>query len=739
MTFIRLLRAEFTRLTSSLTPLITIIGLALIPLLYSGVYLYANWDPYDNLDSVDAALVNLDEGADFDGVQRTIGEDVTDELLEDGTFGWHSVSSRTEAEAGVESGEYQFALIIPTDFSAALASPSSFSFAEQAILEVTVNEANNYLLTNIVNSLTTRVHDTVAAQVGQETADAMLTGYGQIHQQLTEAADGAGQLRDGAVALQDGMTELHQGSTELTDGAVALDEGTHQLRSGIAELNAGSGDLAAGAAELSDGTGALHSGLGELVQGGESVEGAAEALNSGAQELSTGMESLSAGADAVAEGSHQLAAATDEAAEVISHFESNAADRVPTAVEALIDAGLIDQSQVQDAEAALGAIADDSAHLQRAAAARQELATAHESINELTSGAQQVADGAAELSAGSSTLADGTAQLVASAPDLVQGLQDAESAAAQLNDGAGQLKDGADQLHAGTGTLASGAEELTAGSAELSSGAATLRDGLGEARSGTGELKDGARELAEGLGAGAQEVPNPDGKAQEQIARVMGNPVAVHQSAQTEAGSYGAGMAPFFLALSLWIGALVLLQVLRPFSARALASNAPSVSIAAGSWLSFAGIALVQALLLYAAVVLGLGLTPAHPWLALALLIASSVAFTALIQGAVALLGNPGKMLMLVLLVLQLVASGGTFPYQALPPVLQGLHPLLPMSYVVDGLRHVIYGGRLDALQTALLALLVTAIIGFSVQVLAVHKKKMWSLRRLQPPIQEAA
>ncbi|WP_237090138.1 YhgE/Pip family protein [Nesterenkonia sp. PF2B19] len=115
------------------------------------------------------------------------------------------------------------------------------------------------------------------------------------------------------------------------------------------------------------------------------------------------------------------------------------------------------------------------------------------------------------------------------------------------------------------------------------------------------------------------------------------------------------------------------------------------------------------------------------------------MAFSALVQGVVALLGNPGKMLMILLLVLQLVASGGTFPPQTLPEPLQALHPVLPMSYVVDGLRHVIYGADLATLSTSLAALLATTGVGLTLLVLAIRKKKMWSLKRLQPAIEEAA
>ncbi|GAB3188078.1 YhgE/Pip domain-containing protein [Nesterenkonia suensis] len=739
MTFLRLVRSEFARMTSSFTPLITIFGLALVPVLYAGIYLYANWDPYENLEGVDAALVNLDEGADFEGEHRTIGDDVAEELIDDASFGWEEVDSREAAEAGVSSGKHQFALIIPEDFSEALASPSSFESADQAILDITTNEANNYLLSNIVSVLASEIHESVSSEVGQETADAMLTGFGQIHRQLVDAADGATQLHDGAGELRDGISELHDGSVDLADGAGDLDDGVDELALGLGQLSEGTEQLSDGASQLSTGASELYSGMSDLQEGADAVDTAAGQLSDGASELNTGISTLHDGAEQVADGNEALSAASHEANDIISEFEASAEGRVDQAVQDLLDAGVIEQEQVEEAHEALGSVAEDSELLTRAQEARSELGEAQENIDALAAGSREVADGASELLTGSSALADGAAELSASTPDLSDGVGTARDGALQLSSGASDLSDGADEAHQGVGQLITGTGELNEGATALSDGAIALRDGLAEASDGSVELTDGTQELAEGLDDGADEVPNPDEDERQEISEVIGNPLKVNQTAQAEAGNYGAGMAPFFLALSLWIGALVMLQVLRPTSPRVLASNAPSASIALGSWIPFLLLSLTQSLLLYTAVVLGLGLTPAHPWLALALLFAASMAFSALVQGVVALLGNPGKMLMILVLVLQLVASGGTFPPQTLPEPLQALHPVLPMSYVVDGLRHVIYGADLATLSTVIAALLATTGVGLTLLVLAIRKKKMWSLKRLQPAIEEAA
>ncbi|MGO1550166.1 MAG: YhgE/Pip family protein [Nesterenkonia sp.] len=753
MTFLRLIRSELSRLTDSILPILTVLALAVVPVIYGGIYLYANWDPTGNLEDVDAALVNLDEGADFDGESQTIGDDVAEELTDDASFHWVDVDSVEDAEENVASGDQQFALVIPQDFSAALASPGDFESAEQAQLQVVTNDANNYLLSSIVDSLASEVHASVAAQVGEETADQLLTGFGRIHQQMLKAADGADELTDGASDLDDGLVTLHSGASDLADGAADLDDGVDDLSTGLGDLKEGTGQLDDGAATLSSGaddlsTGAsdLSSGLSDLVDGAAAAESGAGELSTGAEDLHTGIGSLTEGAEQVADGNEKLSAASHEASEVIQQFESDAEGRVDETVEQLVAAGVITEDDVASAREALASTAADSQLLDRAEQTRTELTEAQEQIDQLAAGSREVADGAAELESGSSDLADGAASLAEQLPDLTAGAQSAKDGADTLSSGADDLSTGASDLSEGAGAvdsgvdeLITGADQLDTGATDLSEGAVSLRDGLSDAQDGSTQLVDGAGELTEQLSSGAEDVPDPEAEERDELSTVMGDPLRVAETAQTEAGSYGAGMAPYFLGLSLWIGALVMIQVLRPVSPRALASNAPSAAIVIGSWLPFLLLSLAQAGLVYSAVVFGLELEPAHPWMSFGLLTATSVAFTALVQGVVTLLGNPGKMLMIVLLVLQLVASGGTYPAETLPDGLYALHRWLPLSYVVDGLRHAIYGGQLTSTTTAAAALVLTAAAGLTIMTVAVQRKKTWSLKRLQPPFAEAA
>ena len=130
----------------------------------------------------------------------------------------------------------------------------------------------------------------------------------------------------------------------------------------------------------------------------------------------------------------------------------------------------------------------------------------------------------------------------------------------------------------------------------------------------------------------------------------------------------------------------------------------------------------------------GLALEPSHPWLTLGLL--ASVAFTAPIQGIVAVMGTPGKFVVLILLVLQLVSSGGTFPWLTTPEPLHIMHQILPMGHVAEGMRHLIYGADLAPLLPIVLGLLGYTVLGLLFAWVAVSKKKTRTLKSLMPEIE---
>ncbi|GAA5084389.1 YhgE/Pip domain-containing protein [Microbacterium yannicii] len=611
----QMILAELRRLASTRMSLIALIALMVVPILYGGLYLWANRDPYGQLDQVPVALVVADSGAQLNGTDRNLGDEVAQELIEDGTFDWH-LATADEADAGLDDGTYDFAIELPADFTASIASITTGE-PRTADIVLHTSDANNYLASTIGTQAVERIQTTITDKVVAEAGLTMLDALDTIRLQLTDAATGASQLVDGLASAGDG-------ASQLTDGATQLADGTAQLRDGSAQLSAGAAQVADGAAQVADGTAQL---------------------------------------DAIAD---RIGTASSDAASTLPQVR----DDITTA---LTDAG-VDQARIDEVLAALDPVGD------RLTAVDERVQGAVTQINRLNDGAQQVSAGAATVSTGAADLATGTA------------------------------------------TAADGASQVQGG-------AAALGDGLTQ-------LEDGATQLRDGLSEGAAQLPSFDAATREAQAATLAAPVEIERSSLTQAQNYGAGLAPFFAALAGWIGIYALFLIVKPVSKRAVTALHSPIRITLAGWATPALLGGLQMVGLFGVLALALGFSFAHPLATLGILLLASATYAAIVLALNVWLGSVGQFLGLVLMVLQLVTAGGTFPWQTLPAPLAALHHVLPMGYVVDAMRQVMYGGNADRVWLDL-TMLLTWLVGAGL-VAAIGVTRMThfrTLRDLQPSV----
>ena len=852
MSVVRVALVELKRLTSGVLPVLVLLAMSCIPLLYGSLYLYGNWDAYGNVNGIVGALVVEDEGAkDASGNDLNTGADVKKSLLDAGTFDWKSVETRDKAVQGVSDGTYDFALVIPKDFSARLVSTGSFKPDEKgntgpinpqaAGLEIITNDANNYVLTNIVTKAGTAVRDSVASKVGDKTANTLLASFTTIHGKMNEAADGADKINANTVKLSDAMTQLADGTGTLNDGAIKLADGSGQLVDGSGRLIEGQNKLADGSSQLADGAGTLNQGAGKVNDGavkladGSSTlaNGASDAHNGASQladgsaalangtgSLKKGANDLAQGAQQVADGTHSLKNALDQdgvrqlpgtltamcqnlnsidtsapsgdfGTDLSNTVVSKVAEDTRQKLAPLVESGSISQETADaivaninseqtksavasandqalknhlaqhgqagsDVLAKLQTLKNDNCVATGESAAAQKLSTLIDGVDKLDSGATAVAqgagtlrDGITKLDSGAATLADGSAKLADGTGKVADGASTLNNGASQLADGTGELKNGTGNLHNGAQQLADGEKEAVDGQNKLHEGATTLQDGssqladgteklnssTGQIADGTGQLKDGTGQLSTGLQNGTRQIPNLNEEQQKDVASVMSSPVDLEHSSLANGRNYGEGMGPFFMCLALWIGGLMLVQTLRPLNNRALASKAPTARIILGSWLPFGLIGIAQAVLMFAAVKFGLGFQMAHPWLAFLFLCFVATIFTLFIHGVVVFFGSPGKLIALIIMILQLITAGGTMPYETLPHAMRWMHDFFPMGYAVTGMRRLSYGINESSLMPIMMYLLLWGAAGLVLGYLGTRRDRIWSLKKLIPEI----
>lgn len=648
MTTTSLVRAELARLTATPLARLAFIALMVVPLLYGGAYLWANRDPYAKLDQVPAAIVDQDAGATLDGDHVDYGKDVTKEAIDGADFKWTKTTA-ADARSGVRNGTYDFVVTIPHDFSESLVSAQSDD-PKRAELVMTTADTNSYLASTIAEQAGKTMRTAVAERVGKQAAKTLLVGLADVRDSLGDAVDGAGQLASGAKSAASGAATLADGTGKLASGAATLADGTAALPSQTAALDQGAQQVASGAATLS-------SGLQTAKQQTASLPAQTAQLNEGAQQVAAGNKALADQTDPALDALNGLSPDTVTAA-----ITKAAADR---GVELTPEVQAVITSTV---DAQLG---DDKT--------KADLAKAKAALE----GVDQLRDGSAQVAAGTSALAT-------AAPTLAGGVSSAA-------DGAAQLASGSSQVASGTSQLASAAPTLSSGAASLASGAASADDGAKSLASGLRKLQSGSSELASKLDEGRTKIPASNASQREDQASVISDPVKVGDDNVAAADNYGAGLAPFFISLAAWIGMYALFLILKPISKRAITAVRKPLAVVFGGWLTPALLGLVQMVALFFIVRFALDLNVVHAGATIGVMVLASATFAAIIMALNVLLGSVGQFLGLVLMLVQLVTAGGTFPWQTLPGPLAALHFALPMTYSVDAIRQTMYGGDLGA------------------------------------------
>lgn len=736
----RLAREEISRLLSRRILRLALIVLMIVPLLYGALYLWAFWDPYGALDRIPVALVNLDQPVRSGGETLTAGADLTKELLDKGTFAWRVVDG-PEAARGVKRGTYYSALTIPRGFSAALATADSDA-PVPARLRVVMHESKSMIAAQIEGKVFGEVRKAASASGSRGYFDHMFEGFGDVRDNLAEAADGSVRLADGladadagAAALRSGAGDAHSGGEDLAsglgtlaDGADTLAKGTGTLASGVDKvaggarsLAGGAGALAGGADKVAEGADGLADGMATLGTGAESLSAAARRLSEGATQLDSGVDSAlrkvgeaAAGAAAVRDGATGVDALLTAYAE--AHPEA-AAD--PTFARALGSARAVAAGSA-DLAAGLGAAKDDGAALSEGSNnVAQGAAQLHSAASRLSAGVADAAAGAGALALGAGDVADGGTTLATGAEALTAGARSAAK-------GAGKAAKGSVKLARGIASARLGAEDLASGLGRLDSGVGTLASGLGDAKSGS-------RELANGLTAGVDEVPAYTAAQRDQHAAMMSDPVALDTERLGEVTNYGTGFAPYFIPLALWVGSLIVYLVVNPLPEKAVRSGHPAPIVALSGLLPGMLLAVGQSALMYVVLRMALKLAPVQPVAFFGMVLLTAIVYSAILQWLSVSFGPAGKLLGIVVLMLQLTSAAGTFPLETLPGFFRAISPWLPMTYAVAGLREAISGGDMGFLAVnawTLAAFGVAAFLGMSV---TAWRARSWDAERLRP------
>ncbi|WP_370991307.1 YhgE/Pip family protein [Bacillus tropicus] len=560
----QLLRKEFTQIIKSKKILIPIIAVLFVPILYAGMFLWAFWDPYKQLDDLPVAVVNLDKGAVFDGKPIEVGKGLVDNLKDNTSFKWEFVSEK-EAKKGMEGRKYYMLVRIPDDFSSN-ATTLLKDEPKPLNLEYIPNESLNFLSSQIGGTAIEKIKGEVASTLTKTYAEKMFDSIQDVSKGLADGAEGASKLHDGSNELHDGSSKVTDGlhtlqgkSGEMKDGVQKLADGSNKLqdgsgkvtaglntlnsKSGIGKLQDGSGKVTDGLNTLNSKTGEMQKGISELHDGSEKVTNGLSILVSktgelktGTTELSNGMEKLVGGQSQLEKGSQEIQKGLQELNNKVQNSVAGLGEmqlKVPsilnTVNEKIDGTGAnvnqlneLTQSTAGDAKNA----AQDVANLQKqieslpkeyqeqlqpfitnavksTATVQQKAAGVAGGTNKLNEEVKQLKGEISEKTSGMQSKMpnpEDVGNLTSGIKKLTNAQNEFVSKFHGLGEGLGNAKVGADRLKNGSGQLIDGVNQLFDGSGKVTEGLGTLSVGANQMAGGINQLADGSSQVTGGLG-----------------------------------------------------------------------------------------------------------------------------------------------------------------------------------------------------------------------------------------------
>ncbi|MGW6190349.1 YhgE/Pip family protein [Bacillus cereus] len=534
--------------------LIPIIAVLFVPILYAGMFLWAFWDPYEQLDDLPVAVVNLDKGAELDGKPIEVGKGLVDNLKDNKSFKWEFVSEK-EAKEGMEGRKYYMLVRIPDDFSSN-ATTLLQDNPKPLNLEYIPNESLNFLSSQIGGTAIEKIKGEVSSTLTKTYAEKMFDSIKDVSKGLADGADGAnklhdgaselhdgsskvtdglhtlqgksGEMKDGVQKLADGSNKLQDGSGKVTDGLNTLNSKTGEIQTGIGKLQDGSGKVTDGLNALNSKTGEMQTGIGKLQDGSQKVTAGLNTLVSKTGELKTGTNELSNGMEQLVGGQSQLEGASQKIEKGLQELNSTVKNsvagleemqsKVPTilntvnqkidgAGENVNQLNEFTQSTAGDAKNA----AQDVANLQKQIESlpkeyQEQLQPFITNAAKSTATVQQKAAGVA---GGTSKLNEEVKQLKGEISEKTSGMQSKmpnPEEVENLTSGIKKLTNAQNEfvskfhgLGEGLGNAKAGADRLKDGSGQLIDGENQLVDGSGKVTEGLGTLSAGANQMAGGV------------------------------------------------------------------------------------------------------------------------------------------------------------------------------------------------------------------------------------------------
>ena len=672
---------DVSRLKDNVIALIVIMGLSVVPCLYAWFNIAASWDPYGSTDQLKVAVVNSDRGytGDLIPLKINIGESVTNELRKNTSMHW-VFTSNSEAMDGVRSGEYYAAIVIPKTFSNDMMSMFSKSAHPTSI---------SYYVNQKENAIAPKVTDKGASTIKQNVSDTFISTMVQVQLDLMDSLSKLTGSKSGTQL----MTNFE---ANLKDTRASL-KATQQTVSALADMTDSLSDV------LNTTTSILKSSGRRAGRSGDKIKSAKDTADLTAASLKqsvSGMRQMMHQMDqAYAELDRQISAA-------LSDLDAGAknADSDLASVQKDVSNVLTQYEQVRSSLADLDEIIPSqmtAAHRINARILGQMdsvIALQKQLYSDLGSARTAVSTGTSDLSAYRNSVKKDL-RIIRSA---VSGLDQKYDRSWEKN--MNKAYTGLLQTSKSLNTSAKYLASVSANTAKISSGTSgSLSDlsrllhktsgQLGAAGHNLDRIIRGVRRVI--TSGSLQELTKILGNSSSDIGAFLSAPVEVQKVPVFKVANYGSAMAPFYSTLAMWVGAVMLVALMKTElskSRRRLIKNLRPHEFYFGRLILFTIIGLIQATLITLGNILYLQIQCLHPFLLLLAGWVTSLVYVNIMYTFTISFGDVGKAICVVLMVLQVAGSGGTFPIEMAPKAFRMVYPFLPFVHSMTAMRECIAG-----------------------------------------------
>ena len=701
--FFAFVKRDAEHVFANVISLVVCVGMVVVPSFYAWFNIAGSWDPYGNTGNLKVAVANSDAGytGELIPMSLNMGERMTSSLVESTSIGY-TMTSEDEAIEGVQSGKYYAAIVFPEDFTTDMMSVLSSSATKPKVLFYQNEKANA-----IAQIVTNKASTAVQQDIDESFASSVTSVGAGVLEDLTNYLDDD-QLAEFTGKLNSAVTDAQKGLQETASTtrsfASILDSASSLLGNGTG----GASDSVKATAEVGDG---LRETAGDVRSLSSAVDGATDSVNKALASSSASMDKVKASIDDAFSDAGDAAGASQAALESAAGTVDTQVAELDKLLDALGQTDTLTKTWYESWDN--GA---DPGFTGQIGVSRDDVYSAYVTVDGLNSSVRSLRASLADLSAGLRKTAGDVGTASGAAADSKQQLDDLVDKAKSgitsvqgdfegdlrqsLGDLASKIDSAASDadaigssisstLDAVNGTAASASKDLDDTKTSVSSAA----DSLDEAATKLGDLTsalDGA--LATGDMGTIRAILSGGSTA---LADFIAEPVSIDRDAIYPIENNGSAMAPFYTTLAIWIGGVVIAALVKckPNEDALRETGAKPRHAYLGRMVFFVLIGFAQTLLILLGDLFFLGIQCEHPVLFVLAGMMASFVFVNIIYALTASFGDVGKAIAVVLMVIQVAGSGGTFPVQMLPQgFFQAAYPWLPFVHSENAMRAAMFG-----------------------------------------------